>query len=167
MTGSRQQPMDARAYLKQVRDLHYTIITLQMRLKEQDYALDMLRTALGDGMPRGTSDGRALEKAVVENEALKEEYTEELVRWTALREQAYDMLNRAREELTDGSAHWIGTRHIDVLEQHYMQRMQYRDIATAMHYAERTVKDYAAQALDWLDHAVDADGYPLVPIVSE
>ena len=159
--------MDARSYLKQVGELHHTITTMQMRLKEQQYALDMLRTALGDGMPRGSSDGKALENAIVEHEELMSEYTAELLRWSALREQAYAMLDRARRELTDGSAYWIGTKHIDVLEQHYIQRMQYRDIASAMGYAERTVKDYAAQALDWLDHAVDSDGYPLVPIVSE
>ncbi len=163
----KQQPMDARAYLKQVRDLHYTIITLQMRLKEQDYALDMLRTALGDGMPRGTSDGRALENAVVEQQARMDEYTEEMVRWSALREQAYSMLDRARCELSDGQAHWIGLRHIDVLEQHYIHRITYADIAISMNYSVATVKRFAAEALDWLDHAVDSEGYPLVPIVSE
>jgi len=163
----RQQPMDARAYLEQVSGLHHTIVTLHMRLIEQQYALDMLRTALGDGMPRGTSDGKALENAVVEQQALMEEYTDELVRWTALRKQAYGMLNRARESLMDGAAHWIGTKHIDVLEQHYMHRMPYAKVAAAMGYSERTVKDYAAQALDWLDHATDENGYPLVPIVSE
>lgn len=159
--------MDARAYLKQVRDLHNTIVTLQMRLREQQYALDMLKTALGDGMPRGSSDGRALENAVVEQQARMDEYIEELARWTALRDQAYAMLNRARAELSDGAAHWIGVKHIDVLEQHYMHRMSYSRVAAATGYSERTVKDYAAQALDWLDHAVDSDGRPLVPIVSE
>lgn len=164
---TRQQPMDARAYLEQVSDLHHTIVTMQMRLREQQYALDMLKTALGDGMPRGSSDGKALENTVVEHQARMEEYAAELARWTDLRRQAYAMLDRARAELSDGAAHWIDVRHIDVLEQHYMHRMQYAKVATAMGYSERTVKDYAAQALNWLDHAVDSDGYPLVPIVSE
>lgn len=159
--------MDARPYLEQVSDLHGTILTMRMRLQEQQYALDMLRAAMVDGMPRGASDAKALENAVIAQDELMSEYVCELNRWAALREQAYAMLDRARRELSDGQAHWIGLRHIDVLEQHYIQRMTYPQVAATMNYSERTVKEYAAQALDWLDHAVDSDGYPLVPLVSE
>jgi len=159
--------LNAKQYLEQVSDLHTTVLTMQMRLQEQRYALDMLRTAMADGMPRGSADAHALENAVIKQTELESSYIGELVRWSALRDQAYAMLDHARRELSDGQAHWIGLRHIDVLEQHYIQRMSYPQIAATMRYSERTVKEYAAQALDWLDHAVDSDGYPLVPIVPE
>lgn len=159
--------MDARQYLEQVRDLHATIVTLQMRLHEQEQALDMLRTSMGDGMPHAQSDGKALENAIVEQSELMDEYTGELLRWTALRKQALEMLDEARSQLQDGSAHWIGLRHVYVVERHYIDLWTYRKIAGVTSYSERTVKEFAAQCIDWLDNATRSDGMPMVPIVSE
>jgi DNA-directed RNA polymerase specialized sigma24 family protein len=159
--------MDARQYLEQVRDLHGTIVALQMRLHEQEQALDMLRTSMGDGMPHAQGDGKALENAIVEQSELMDEYTGELLRWTALRKQALAMLGEARAQLQDGNAHWIGPRHVYVVERHYVDRWTYRDIANVTHYSERTVKELAAQCIDWLDNATRDNGMPMVPMVSE
>lgn len=167
--------MDARQYLEQVRDLHSTIVTMQSRLREQEHALDMLRSPNVDGMPRGTSDGGALERAIAEQDELADRYTGELLRWTALRTQAYAMMDRARAVLMDGGAHAITLSHIDVLEQHYLcDRLPYtatrygaRTVSTELRIPERTVERYAAEALEWLDYSRGLDGMPLVPIVSE
>lgn len=159
--------MDARSYLKQVKHLHSTILTLQMRLHEMEYSVDMLQSAKTSGMPHGSSDGKKLENMIITYIESAERYVTELQRWTALKSQAIDMLDEARRQLTDGESHWIGTMHIDVLEQHYVQRMTYDEIADIYGLSTRTVKRYEHEAVNWLDNATDADGYPLVPIVSE
>jgi len=167
--------VDAKAYLEQARDLHTTIVTMQARLRESRESLDMLRSAAGDGMPRGGSDGKALENAIVEYDAHVDEYARELARWAALRTQAYGMLDRARAVLADGGAHAITFAHIDVLEQHYLcDRLPYtserygeRTVSTELRIPERTVERYAKEALEWLDWSRDLEGRPLVPLVSE
>lgn len=165
--------MDARQYLEQVRDLHATIIAMQLRLQEQQHVIDLLRTPPCDGMPHAAGDGKALENAVVEHMELMDEYTGELLRWTALRKQALDMLDRARAVLSDGRPHAIGTLQLDVLEMHYVDRMSFPRIQKemrrrcGMYYAESTYKWYRDQAIEWLGYSTDNDGMPLVPIVSE
>lgn len=165
--------MDARRYLEQVRDLHGAIVSLQMRVEEQAQLLDMLRTSMGDGMPRGSSDGKALENAIVEQSELMEAYTGELLRWTALRAQALGMFDRAREVLADGAAHAIGTTQLGMAEMHYVQLKSYEDIRWQYKanglpiYAKSTVKWYCDQAVEWLGYSRGTDGMPLVPIVSE
>lgn len=159
--------MDSEQYLSQVRDLHTTIVTMQMRLQEASYALDMLRSANLDGMPRGSSDGRALEDAIAEYDERMESYVGELMRWTALKEQALSMLDRARTRLLDGSPHAVRVAHVDVVELYYVERMSREHIAYALGYSVPTVDRLKAEGLVWLDHAVDCDGRPFVPRVSE
>jgi len=167
--------MDARSYLEQAPRLALTVELMQERLNEHRAALDMLRSASLDGMPKGGSDPKKLETAIAEYEELADAYVGELLRWTALRRQAIDMLDRARAVLTDGGAHAITLTHIDVLEAHYFgERLPYtaerygdRTVASVLHLSERTVERYAHDALEWLDYSRDLAGMPMVPICSE
>lgn len=167
--------MYARQYLEQVSRLRTTVMAMQVRLRDQREALDLLRSASADGMPHARGDGKALENAIVEQMDMEEAYVGELTRWTALRKQALDMFDRARSVLTDGGAHAITTMHIDVLECHYFgdalpytaTRYGERTVATELHLSERTAERYAHDALEWLDWSRDLDGFPMVPLVSE
>lgn len=140
---------------------------LRDRLKVMWGRLDMLRSPSCDGMPKSSGDGKALENAVAEYYERMDDYARELDRLSHLELQAWRMLDRARDVLADGGAHWIGTAHIDVLELHYLAGMTYAAAASRLRIAESTAKAYASHALDWLDSNRDADGHPLVPIVSE
>ena len=157
--------MDARTYLQQVRDLYATVRTLQMRVRESREALDMLRSLTPTESTGGTA--RSLEEAIADAEELMDGYTAELLRWSALREQAFAMMDRTRSVLADGSPHAIRLAHVDVVERYYLHRHGRERIAREMGYSTIQVDKLKAECLDWMDHAVDADGYPIVPVVSE
>ena len=166
--------MDARDYLRQLRDVHSAIVRMQERVEEHAEALDMLRGALGDGMPRGSSDGKALENAVVEHAEMMDAYTGELLRWTALRSQALEVFERARAVLSDGAAHAIDPMWLDMCELHYLPpfmsyegiRQRYRAGGMPI-YGKTTVKWYCDRAVEWLGYSRGTDGRPLLPLVSE
>ncbi|MBQ2680417.1 MAG: hypothetical protein IJF97_00620 [Eggerthellaceae bacterium] len=157
--------MNAEQYLSQVRELHTTLRALKMRLDEAKYTMDMLKSVNLDGMPKG--EARTLEEVIAEYEERMDEYVREMMRWTALKEQAVSMLDRARTRLLDGSAHAIRVTHIDVVEMYYIGRMSREHVAYALDYSVPHVDRLKAEALVWLDNSTDVDGFPLVPIVSE
>ena len=159
--------MDAESYFSQVRALHSTIVTMHMRLQEAQYALDMLKSAMGDGMPRGTADGKTLERAVESYDEMMDAYAREFARWLALKEQAIGALDKARERIADGSPHAVRLVHIDIVEEYYIERMSRDAIAGVLGYSPATVARYKSEALDWMDHATALDGYPIIPLVSE
>ena len=159
--------MDAETYLSQVRELYSTILAMQMRLNEAAYALDMLRSAQADGIVRSSRNEHAREEAIAEYEERMDSYVGEMMRWTALKEQAVSMLDRARTRLLDGGSHAIRVLHVDVVEMYYIQRMSREHVAYLLGYSVPHIDRLKSEALDWLDHAVGSDGYPLVPLVSE
>ncbi len=171
----RRCALDARTYLEQLEPLHATIVLLQERATRTRETADNLRSMRMDGMPHGTTDGKALENAIAEYAELVDAYVGELQRWTALERQAERMFDRAREVLSDGRCHAICDTQLVMCELHYMRpflsyeqvRWRFKSPSGTPFYAKSTVKWYCDQAVEWLDYSRGLDGMPLVPIVSE
>lgn len=159
--------MRAREYLEQVRRQRFTVQGKRMDLAEARETRDLLKATRNDGLPHGSANADQVQRWLERYEELADTYTGELMRWTAMREQAVRMLDRAREVLMDGDAHAIDLTSIEVVHRYYMQGMGRREIADMFGLSMARVDERKREALDWLDYARGRDGMPLVPIASE
>ena len=138
-----------------------------MDVEEARAALDMLRSIPADTLGVSSTRSDRLQDLIARYEDLLDVFTADFDRYCALVEQADAMFTRARRILEDGRVHSIDVNHIEVVHRYYLLGHTRGKIAHDMGYSINRVDQRKRECLDWLDHARDAEGYPIVPLVSE
>ena len=159
--------MDAETYLQQIRRMRHTVEGAKLDMEEAREKADMLKGMSYDGMPGGAASADRMADMAARMDELYDRFAEAFERWAALLEQGTAMVDRARAVVTDGHRHAVDLDHVEIVHRYYILGMHRQTIADDMGYALPTVDRKKAECLAWMDFARDADGYPIVPMVSE
>lgn len=159
--------MDAETYLQQIRRMRHTVEGIKLDIEECRAKADMLKGLSYDGMPKGTAEADVLAEMTARMDGLMDAFEREFQRWQALYEQGCAMMQRARDVVCDGYPHAVDLDHVEIVHRYYILGQHRQTIADALGFSISRTDERKRECLDWLDHARDADGYPIVPLVSE